>query len=611
MQRVMTTLNDSEPDFREAYVSLLDRLPARDPDKLLLINIPQVPADIFNPETARMNGYQNYPPVGFLYLAAAARLAKPDVELALLDLNYEMLRMCHLGTLDGNIHDFWKELISREIDGGKAIHVCVGNMFEATTPMFLELTAFIREAFPEVTVVAGGVQTTLNYKRVLEGKHCHIAFRHESEMEFKTFLESCIGAGQAEVPKGVAFNLDGAIYETEASPEPLAEFLDIRPYYHLLDIERYHEYGGMNPYSRYVGKEKLYGAVLSNRGCRARCTFCGVLSFNGPSVRRRSARSVVDEIKYLVEERGIQVLEWLDDDLLFGRSDSEELFKLMAEELPEDFEWIANNGVIAGAVSEEIMYWMVKSGCKAFKVGIESGNDAMLRQIKKPATKPGLRKAGAIFNKYPEVFVSGNYIVGFPGETFGEMMDTFNFANELSWDWANYYICQPLPGTDVFDAFQSLGDDRCDEEHYGVYNPGKSNVQKGNFGYYKGYHSDDEMARSILSGKEVFDLPLDLVPSQEQIREIWFTFNLVSNFLQNRNFEAGGNPEKIVRWYESIVASYPRDASMCALLAHGYMVLGNQERSEHYRERFHSLHGEYDYWQRRVQEFPELLDFAG
>jgi hypothetical protein len=266
--------------------------------------------------------------------------------------------------------------------------------------------------------------------------------------------------------------------------------------------------------------------------------------------------------------------------------------------------------VIAGAVSDDVMHWMVESGCQAFKVGIESGNEAMLRKIKKPATKAGLKSAGKIFDKYPQVFVSGNFIVGFPDETAGEMFDSYDFAEELSWDWANYYICQPLPGTDMFDAFQSMGDDRCGKDDYKVYNPGKSVAQKGNFGYYKGYHSEDEMSRNIKSGRDVFNLPRHLVPSQEQIKEIWFTFNLLSNFLNNRNFRPGGNPLKIVKWFESIAASYPRDAAMCAMLAHGHRLVGSELRSEVFRQRFFDLVEEHDYWKRRVEEFPELLGFA-
>jgi hypothetical protein len=594
-----------------AYRRFLDGLPVRAPRRILFINIPQVPADIFSPETARLNGYHIYPPIGYLYLAAAARRADPDVELAVLDLNYEMLRRCHEGTLPANLADFWKPLVAEAVTSGSAsLHVCVGNMFEATSQQFLDVAGFVKATFPNVTLLAGGVQVTLDYREILDGGLAHAVLRHEAEDQFTALLRACSDEGGApEAPGGIAFTVDGAVHEA-AGHEGTGEFLDIRPYYDLIDIENYHRYGGVNPYSRYVGKEKPFSTVLSNRGCRAACTFCGVESFNGRGVRRRSARSVVDEIKYLVDNKGIKVIEWLDDDLLYGRPQSVELFKLMAEEMP-GLQWIANNGVIAGAVSEDVMHWMVKSGCLAFKVGIESGNDAMLRKIKKPGTKAGLRKAGQIFGQYPEVFVSGNFIVGFPMETVSELLDSYHFAEELSWDWANYYICQPLPGTDMFDAFQSMGDDRCGKDDYRVYNPGKSSAQKGNFGYYKGYHSDDGLSRSLKSGRDVLNLPPDLVPSPEQIKEIWFTFNLLSNFINNRNFQPGGNPMKIVKWFESIAASYPRDAGMCAMLAHGHQLLGNTARSRTYRDKFHSLVDEYDYWKRRIEEFPELAVFAG
>ena len=592
----------------QAYAVFLDSLPVRRPKKILFINIPQIPADIFSPETARLNGYHIYPPIGYLYLAAAARQADPDIELAVLDLNYELLKGCHLGAYAENPREFWKPLIDKAIDT-EGMQVCIGNMFEATVRMFLDIAEYVKKTHTNVTVLSGGVQTTIDYKEILERDYAHAVFRFEAEEQFAQFLRSCSERPPVTLPSSVAFKVDDQVLETEACEQGVSDFLDIREYYDLIDISNYYRYGGVNPYSRYVGKEKPFGTVLANRGCRAHCTFCGVESFNGSGVRRRSARSIVDEIKYLVNERGIKLIEWLDDDLLYGKPQSAELFKLMAEEVP-GLEWIANNGVIAGAVSEEVMHWMVESGCRAFKVGIESGNEAMLKKIKKPGTKPGLRKAGEIFKRYPQVFVSSNFIVGFPQETFGEMMDSYHFANELSWDWANYYICQPLPGTDVFTAFQSMGDDRCEEDEFRVYNPGKSSAQKGNFGYYKGYHSDDEKARRIKSGLDVFNIAPDHVPTPEQIKEIWFTFNLVTNFIHNRNFTPDSNPGKIVKWFESIAASYPRDAAMCAMLSHGHGLLGNTDRSLLFRNKFRALVAEHDYWKRRVEEFPELVAFA-
>ena len=156
------------------YRAFLDTLPVKRPRKIILINIPQVPADVFNRETARMNGYHIYPPIGYLYLAAAAKLADPELEIVILDLNYEMLRRCHLGLLDSNIRTFWQDPISQAITGSDDIHVAVGNMFDATTPMFLDILRFLKAEFPNVTVITGGVQTTLDYQELIEKDLCHL-----------------------------------------------------------------------------------------------------------------------------------------------------------------------------------------------------------------------------------------------------------------------------------------------------------------------------------------------------------------------------------------------------------------------------------------------------
>jgi radical SAM superfamily enzyme YgiQ (UPF0313 family) len=478
------------------------------------------------------------------------------------------------------------------------------------TAQFLAVLSYIRETFPNITLITGGAETTLNYTRLIEGNYCDIAFRYQSEMQFKSFLEGCSASTQLEVPKGIAFKAQGSFFETEPITGP-PELIDIRKAYDLINLEDYHTSGGMNPYSKYVGHEKVYATIMGNRGCRANCTFCGVKAFYPGQVQSRSPRAIVDEIKYLVEKKGVRLVEFLDDDLTYSRKLTVELFKTMAEELPPDFEWITQNGITGCTISEEMMYWIAESGCKGFKVGVETGNEARMRNIRKPATKAGVRKAGEMFKKYPQIHVSGNYILGFPEETFGEMMETYEFARELNWDWANFIVCSPAGGTPMFDEFAALGDERTTGDHFGGNIPARSAPQAGNFSYQKVYQSENDGAESILSGRDIFNMPKDQVPSPEQLKEIWFTFNIIANFFNNTNFLPGGDVDKVVRWFESIFGCYPRDASMCAMLAHGHRLLGNQKNSDYYRDRFHLLHQEYDYWKRRVDEFPELEEFAG
>lgn len=202
------------------------------------------------------------------------------------------------------------------------------------------------------------------------------------------------------------------------------------------------------------------------------------------------------------------------------------------------------------------------------------------------------------------MFVSTNFIIGFPDETFGQMMDSYELAVELASDWASFYICQPLKGTEMFSAFQSLGDARTKEERYDkTINPGRS-AERGEFGYR--FAPD----RVLRTGWEVFEIDRDSVPDLEQQKEIWFSFNLVANFLDNPNFRPSGNAAKLARWIEAIHDGYPYDASMAAALAHAYHLLGNANRHAHHRTDFLRLTATSAYWQNRVAQFPELLVLA-
>ena len=116
----------------------------------------------------------------------------------------------------------------------------------------------------------------------------------------------------------------------------------------------------------------------------------------------------------------------------------------------------------------------------------------------------------------------------------------------------------------------------------------------------------DAMRRAGAENRE----PTDQEWGNEQLKEIWFTFNLVTNFINNLNFAPGGNPTKIVKWLESLHTGYPHDASMCAALVRGYDLLNDAAKSAAYRTKFEAIVEDSAYWQRRVREFPEWLDFS-
>ena len=599
----MATIDKKADTHRAVLGAFMEKFRLAGPRELVLIQPPLVPGNVFDVNTARRGGYFNFPPMGLLYIAAAAREVAPDIKIHLIDLNQELLR---LSNDDENFQYLvWQDLVREAITSCAAPIVGITYMFGTTKSCFKEVSDFVRREFPNLAVMTGGVQAPYDYQEILRDGLCDIVFRKESETQFAAMLRNCLAGSAAEIPVGAAVLHDGEVYEFGTAPSEVPMDFDITGVYDLIDIASYNRYGSLGPFSRYVGSDKPFATALSNRGCRARCTFCTVRNFNGFGIRQRTVQNVIDEIKFLVQEKGIRYIDWLDDDLLWDPKRAVELFKGIAEQVP-GLEWTAQNGLIAVAIDDDVMEWMVKSGLKAFKIGIESGNEEMLHVIKKPTTKPKLRVKRKLFAKYPEVLVSANFIIGFPNETFGQMMDSFDFACELEYDWSSFYICQPLKGTDMFSVFQSLGDSRTEEEGYSkLLNPARA-VDRGEFGY-----NFDPNAPVLRTGWDVFSLPEDVVPDREQQKEIWFAFNFVCNFLRNLNFKPGGNLSKLIHWLESIHAGYPYDASMAATLAHVYRSAGDRAKADHYRDRFITLAEESPYWRDRANQFPEMFVLAG
>lgn len=584
------------------FASFLQKFQFRAFDRLVLIQPALVPEEYFDQKTALAGGYYNFPPVGLLYLASAVRSAHPNLNISILDLNHEILKGANLGSF--NYNNCWKEKFEIIRDSGEHVIFAVSYMFGTTKPCFESVVRYIRANFPSAFIMSGGVQATFDAQELISSGYVDMVALNEGEEQMLAIVSSLLNNSEIVIPKGSWINSNGNILQLGNPVEGPDVNFDLREVYNLIPIEEYHKYGGLGAFSRFVGADIPFSTVLSRRGCRARCTFCTVRNFNGLGVRKRNVQDVIDEIKYLVNQRGVGYIDWLDDDLLFDREQVLSLFRGIAEQIP-NLKWTASNGLIGVSIDEEMVDAMASSGLQAYKIGIESGNDNILHQIKKPTTKKKLRLRKDIFTKHKHILFSTNLIIGFPEETFAQMMDTYLFAQELKQDWASFYIMQPLRGTEIYSTFQSLGDERCDVESYDkTINPGRSS-ERGEFGY------NFQNSEKLYLGWDVFNIPSESKPNLTQQKEIWFTFNLTENFLNNPNYSSLQGTKKLLRWLVAIYAGYPYDASMVAAMAHCYYLLSMNEDFQNSRQLFLDLTNSSDYWKERCRQFPELFRLAG
>ena len=557
--------------------------------KLLLVQIPQWDFRYFNVSTARKRGYYAYPPTGLQYLASA--LEDRDLEVKILDLNYELL--ARVKTDDTFEPDKWLTILDEYLEKFPASFIGVSCLFDTGIKPLLDILGHLKNR-GDAIVLAGGVVPTYDWEKLLSQKLCHFICEGESENKINFLLGKFLDDNiDSEPTPGIRFRYQDQLKESFGPTDVVNPKGNLITTYQQIPIEKYFNVGSLNPFTRMATTENPYAAIILNRGCRAACTFCAVRDFNGKGVRTRNVDELLEEITYLNRERGIKHFELLDDDFL--RYD-DAVFQLLQGIIDNklDLTWSANNGLICNALTDDILNLFQKTNCTGFRIGIESGNAEMLKEIQKPATLPSLRKASNLLKKYPSLFIGGNIIVGFNEEKFHQMLDSFWFSIEMDVDWTAYTICQVIRGASAFENCTEYFSERMTSQGKAVANyvPSRDSLK-----------GEIDTAKDILSGMDIFNLPLDSQPNKEQVKEIWFSFNMIGNFINNKNLKPGKQPKKFINWVSMAQISYPQNPYMCLFLALAYRLIGSEKATEEQYQRMLVNLGSSKYWTERFDQF--------
>lgn len=548
-------------------------------NRLLFINPFQFDARIFDLNIAKRRGYYAYPPTGLLFLAAS--IMHLGIEAEILDLNYEVLKRVIEG--DKFSQKLWQTLLLARLEKFKPSIIGVTCMFTNLKTSFEEVLGFLRN-MDKFILLAGGTHVSFEYEKLLKSQLCRFAFTRESEDKLAYIMDRLLSLGaDAKPTAGVYYYNLERIMETKGTDALPEANINIRSAYNLIPIEKYHQVGSLNQFSRIVGNGRAFSAISMNRGCRGNCTFCSVRALIGKKIRSRSVEAIIDELSYLSKEKGIRHFDWLDDDLLASRENSLLLFKEMkAANL--NLRWYANNGLIASSLDETLLRAMVDAGCIGFKIGVESGNEEMIKKIRKPTSLTKLLELSGLFKAFPQLYIGANFILGFPNEEFSQMRDTFIFANKMDIDWSGFYICQPLKGAQDFNNFKRQKPDN--------YLPARQ--------MQVSFQDQNDM---VFKGLDVFKLNPGSLVSYKQLKEIWFTFGFVTNFINNKNLRLEGQVQKFINWVNVAMDVYPSDTGMALFLYFGYTILGDKDKAGRYLQIAKDLYKNSQYWQERFHQF--------
>ena len=492
--------------------------------RILFFNPPSIPGEYYNVELASRGRYFCYPPYGLGILVA--HLKKNGYEPEICDLNFEVLMSLQNKTNDEefNVISFLQPLIIKHIQDFQPDLIGITSMFTMSHTFILEIAKISKTINDSIPIIAGGVHPSNAPEMVLKESNQNIDFImiKESELALIQLLNFVNKGNDYFNPFQVSTIINGQyVYGNMASP--LAEeSLNIKPDFLHLPIGKYSSLGEVGAYFFMRGSESKASTSLSNRGCRARCTFCSVESFNGKGVRGRTVESVIDEIEMQIDNYGINHIMWLDDDLFFDRERALNLFNEIVKRNLQ-ITWDASNGVIASAITDELIHASANSGCIGMHVGIESGSPEILKSIRKPSGVKHYLRAGEILNKYPEIFTKGFLMVGFPSETLAQIKQTIDLAREMDLDWYTISNLAPLPSTDIYD--EMVQDGIIDE---GIGNTSKVNYGSSQTGKQQDIEDSQKGIKSVFL--DHFDGDLQQIPDSEMIDDIWFSMDYKINY---------------------------------------------------------------------------------
>ena len=222
-----------------------------------------------------------------------------------------------------------------------------------------------------------------------------------------------------------------------------------------LDDLPYPDWGNViknNKTSLLFGTEKSL-PILATRGCPYSCfKYCVYPLQQGRKPRHRSAEKIVDEMEFWKNKFGVKMFIFRDPVFSINKKHTIDFCKnLIKRKLNIRFVIETHLRIL----DTELIQILKKAGLKGVKVGVESGDEEVLKDanrftIKKDAQLVKIRE----LEKY-NIHVSAMFIIGFPADNEESIMKTINYAKKLNTTFSQFNVWTPYPGTPVFKEYEN------------------------------------------------------------------------------------------------------------------------------------------------------------
>ena len=515
-------------------------------------------------------------PLGVLSIAAYID-KNANVDCQLLDLNASIAKRP-----DDFLNIEWSEFLKEEMSALKfnlkPDIAGIGAIFNSQLGYLKLISDYCKELWPEIVVTSGGGGPS-NLSQEVFDLAPNIDGIAVGEAE-KAFLNLVISKDRIKfLETGRAWKTRNRIKNKEVFSHDYVDDLDEIPFYKYdlmdrsfgvtrkIDGSSYKDYkkeelgdklrhkgNFSNRKLSYVKEGTVAASMMTSRGCPFFCNFCASHTMHGRSMRYHTVERVITDACRLRDDFGINTLLFEDDLFFADRQKSIDIINGLAA---EGFELDFSGGLsVAHLYSDKVVEAMKNAGVRVVKLAVESGSERVLSEIiKKPYRKLSTVRKVVDKLRAAEIFVRAFWVIGNPGETKEEILESLEFFKKTGFNWVSIMIAAPIAGSELYDVCKEknlLISDRIDTFHFG-----KANIKLD--------HS-----------------------TPKEFERFRYLLNLDANFVNNYDLK-NNHPDKALLGLEDVLSRVPNHAFASYYMSECYRQLNDDDNANKYLNKYFEI----------------------
>jgi|TARA_Y100000294_G_scaffold148315_1_gene144653 radical SAM superfamily enzyme YgiQ (UPF0313 family) len=406
-------------------------------------------------------------PIGLAYLAASLLTHGYDVEvLDTLAEGYENERYVEPFIIYGlDMEDIKQRILSVKPDV-----IGISVLFSNRIGEAHQIAGAVKDMLPEVKIVLGGQHPSATPMEIMKDPNINFVISCEADLSLIQLMNALNHRMPLNNIRGLYFrSSDGAIHDSMSKTPavlngkgwkyysrkdaPIPQDLDELPMpaWHLFPMETYWKsavrVGGGD-----IMRER-FGVLISTRGCPHVCNFCTCPLLSGyKAYRQRSNENVIKEMRHLIDQFGVQEIQFMDDNFFVSKPRAKRLFKMINDEFQDSgVIFSVPTGADVNAIDEETIDLMAAANFHKVVLAIEAGDPAIQKSAIEKAVKLDRVAHLVDYIRSRGMTVHSLFMIGFPGEKATQIHRTVDLALSLDVDDFYISIATPLPGTPMYD----------------------------------------------------------------------------------------------------------------------------------------------------------------